>query len=116
MLVLNNRGNENNSSVEKVILDNKIPVTNSYKNSDGDLVLVCDSVNSRDNLKSMIQSTDETLKMTAMNSKQIPITIVGFTKSFTKDEFIEQLLSQNNVLKQFSESNVLEEHVKIHDI
>ena len=117
MLVLNKRGDENNSSIEKVILDNKIPVTKSYKNNEGDLVLVCDSENSRDKLQNMIKSSDETLKMSPMTSKQlIPITIVGFTKEFSKEELVEQLLSQNYFLKQFSESNVLEDHLKIHDI
>ena len=60
--------------------------------------------------------TDETLKMTPMNSKQIPTTVVGFTEAITKDEFIKQFSSLNYLLKQFSESNVLEEHVKIHNI
>ena len=56
--------------------------------------------------------THETLKMTPMNSKQIPTTVVGLTK----DEFIKQLSSLNYLPKQFSESNVLEERVKIHNI
>ena len=41
--------------VQKVIMDNDITLQDTYRNKDGDLTIVCDSKESRDNLKDFVQ-------------------------------------------------------------
>ena len=63
ILVVNKSQRLNNDSVEKAIVDNAIPVTKSYNNTSADLVIVCDTPDSRDKLKDIISSTTENIQM-----------------------------------------------------
>ena len=117
MLVVNNFDEDsNNETIEKVIVDNSIPVTKSYKNNAGDLVLVCDTQESREKLKSAIASSHNTVQMRSALSKKPSITIVGLSRQYTKEEVIAQIVSQNQFVKHFSAANNINEHIEIHDI
>ena len=48
LLVIDNILESNSEKIEKVIIDHQIPVTNSYKNKTGALVLECDTPDSRE--------------------------------------------------------------------
>ena len=61
-------------SVEKIIVDNSIPVTKSFKNSTGYLVLFCENSDSRDKLKDIISEKDENLRMKSIVKKKLTIT------------------------------------------
>ena len=115
MLVLNN-SQEVNVSVEKAIVENSIPVTKSFKNNSGNLVVVCDSEDSRDKLQSIIASTTENVEMRSVTKKKPSVAIVGLSKKYSKEEVINQLVSQNQYVKQFSTVNDINEHIEIHDI
>ena len=84
--------------MEKAIFDNIIPVT-------GYLVLVCENEISRDKLWDLIASKDDNIKMKVLPKKRQSITIVGLRESYKNDEIINQLLSQNQFLKLFSNAN-----------
>ena len=47
---------ENLDKLEQTVVDNNIPLTNSFVNKNGDKVLVCPSVEVRDNLKAHVQT------------------------------------------------------------
>ena len=113
MLVVNQG---NSDSVEKAIVDNVIPVTKSFKNNSGDLVIVCDTQDSRDKLKNAIASTTENIEMKAVTGKKPSITIVGLSKKYTKEEVISMIVSQNQFVRHFSTVNDINEHIDIHDI
>ena len=116
MLVVNNMQDSSNGAIEKVIVDNGFPVTKSYKNNSGDLVLVCDTPDTREQLKSAIASSSDTLQMRSVSSKKPSITIVGLSQQYTKEEVITQIVSQNQFVKHFAAANNIEEHLEIHDI
>ena len=116
MLVINNSNGSNNDSVEKAIVDNAIPVTKCYNNNSGDLVIVCDTLDSRDKLKDIISSTTENIEMKAVAKKKPAITIVGLSKMYKKEEVVNQIVSQNQFVKRFCTVNNINEHLEIHDI
>ena len=115
MLVLNNE-DEINQSVEKAIVDNGIPVTKSYKNNSGKLVVVCESLESRNELERIIASSHENVEMKSITKKKPSVTIVGLSRNYSKEEIINQLVSQNQYVKQFTTVNNINEHIEIHDI
>ena len=103
-------------SVEKAIIDNIIPVTKTFKNNSGDLVLVCENKDSRDKLKNIIASADENIKMKALSQKRPSITIVGLRECHKKEDIVKQLVSQNQFVKLFSMANNINEHIEIFDV
>jgi hypothetical protein len=105
---------ETQELVERVVVENEIPLKESHKNKEGDLVLVCDSKIVRDELKNLVQTADTELEINSPNSKQIPITLVGLTKSYEHEEIIKMLSTQNQFIKMFNIQNDISQHLKIH--
>ena len=116
MLIINNICEADNDSVEKAIVDNAIPVTKSFKNNDGGLVLICETTDTRDKLKDIIASTNEDIQLKAVLKKKPSITIVGLNKCYTKKEITNQLVNQNQFVKHFSMANNINEHIEIHNV
>ena len=114
MLVMEKNDNVSNQSIQKIIVDNDIPVTKTHKNNAGNLVLVCSSAESRDKLKKL--GSDGNLELKSVIGKKENITIVGMSKLFTKEEVIKQLLTQNSFLSQLNTVNDINEHLTIHSI
>ena len=81
-LVVKNAQEADNITLEKAIVDNAIPVTKSYKNNSGGLVLVCDTADSRDKLKDIITSTSNNIQLESVTRKKPTITIVGLSKEY----------------------------------
>lgn len=107
---------EVNASLERAIIDNNIPVTNSFKNKTGDLIVVCDTSDSRDELQRIIQSNTENATIKPVTNKKPSITIVGLNKEYSKEEVMKLLVTQNQHIRLFSTVNDLAEHIEIHDI
>ena len=72
----------NQRKVERAIMDNNIHVSQSYKNKSGDLVIECDSEDTRDELKNIVASADQEIEMNAPSEKKLSITIVGLPKEY----------------------------------
>ena len=107
---------ETHETVEKVIVDNAVSLENSHKNKDGDLVIVCESKEARDELKNLVQEADETIQMNSPNVALNSITLVGLQKLYDKEEVIQKLVAQNEFLKKFVIKNDIADHMKIHVI
>ena len=63
VLVINKDANENKNLVnqniiEKLVLDNAIPLTHSHKRESGDMVLVGENKSARDTLKDLVRKTE----------------------------------------------------------
>ena len=76
--------------IDKVIYEKKIPVTKTYTNSSGDVVMVCDSIEIRDRLKDLTKTDDFELKSVA--GKKNHISILGFNKVLSKDDVPAQVM------------------------
>ena len=73
--VLQNQNKQN--KVERSIKDNNLSVSKSYQNKEGDLVLICKDKDTRDELKDLVASADESIAMNTPKEKRSAITIVG---------------------------------------
>ena len=102
----------NKDLVESTVIENKILVKKSFKSQNGNLVVVCDSAESRDVLKDQVTAANGEIEMRTPNEIRPVVSIVGLTKNYEKDEVIE-LLKQNYFLSQFAANNELQEHIKV---
>jgi hypothetical protein len=105
---------ETQELIEKVVVENEIPLKESHKNKEGDLVLVCESKIVRDELKNLVQTANVQLEINSPNSKQIPITFVGLSKHYEHEEVEKMLSTQNEFIKMFKIQNDISQHLKIH--
>ena len=105
---------ETKEMIERVVVENEIPLKESHKNKEGGLVLVCESETSRDELRELVRVANVDLEVTSPKSKQIAITLVGLTKSYQPDEIMKMLATQNEFIKIFKIQNEIAEHFKIH--
>ena len=108
-------GNATLQMVEKAIIENGIPVTKTFKNNTGDLVLVCDTADPRDKLNDIIASKND-IQTKTMSKKSPSVATVGLSKSITKDEVVDQMVSQNQFIKSFSMANDIKKHIEIFDV
>ena len=116
LLVVSNVVEANSESIEKVIVEKGITVTKSYKNNTGDLVLECDTDDTREKLRTAVASTSDALQLKMLTGKKASVTIVGLNQPYSKDEILNQIVSQNQFVKYFSTVNDIREHIEIHDV
>ena len=105
---------ETQELLERVVVENEIPLKESHKNKEGDIVLVCESKTVRDELRDLVRTADSELEINSPNSKQIPITLVGLPRNYDHDEIMKMLSTQNQFIKMFTIQNDITEHMKIH--
>ena len=106
----------NQNVVQSVIMNNNIPVVESFQNKSGDLMIVCESEDKRDELKGIVSRSDEDIVINTPRQIRHSITIVGLPKAYEKEEVMKMLTMQNGYIKQFAVNNVLEDHITINAI
>lgn len=105
---------QNMEVVEKVIMDNSnIGLQKSYKNKNGELVILCDSKESRDNLSTIVGSIDARIPTKSPNGKRPTIAIVGLHKEYTKEEINAMIVKQNDFVRKFATTNNIDDHFKV---
>ena len=109
------RSKETRESIEKVIMEKKIPIQ-TYNNNNGDMVVVCENENNLDILKESVASIDNDIMMSTPSPIRDSITIVGLQKDYTKDEILEMLDIQNGFIHTLCESSDIKQHIEIHSI
>ena len=102
----------NKEMVETAVIESRIPVKKSFKSVNGNLVVVCNSTESRDTLKSQLSAANSSIEMRSPNENRSVISIVGLTRNYSKEEVMD-LLKQNYFLGQFAENNEIQEHIKV---
>ena len=107
--------NENRDIIEKTIVDNQIPLKETFTDKSGALVLVCESTKKRDELKNLVQTAKVDIPMNSPKVKRNPITIVGLGREYTSDE-TNKLILQNELIRKFAVANNMGDHFKIHSI
>ena len=103
-------------NIDKVIVENKLPVASSFTNRNGNLVVVCNTKNERNTLKDLVKARDRELEVSAPKETRCSITIVGLKEEYGKKDLIEMLILQNGFIKDFANKNDLNEHIEIHSV
>ena len=107
---------ENQSIVETAIMNHNISVVESYKNRSGDLMVVCETEDTRNELKNLVTSCSDDIVMNTPREIRPAITIVGLPREYKKEEIINMLVVQNGYIKKFAVSNNIYDHIKIYVI
>ena len=94
-------------------MDNNIPVSKSYKSKSGDLFVVYNTKDTRDELKDIVFSANNDIEMDVPTEKRPSISIVGLAKEYDKTEVIQMLVLQNGFIKGFASKNDINQHIKI---
>ena len=102
---------ETQELIERVVVENEIPLKESHKNKEGNLVLVCVSKDTRDELKDLVQTADVQLEINTPNSKQIPIILVGLSRHYEHEDITKLLATQKVYIKTFKTQNDLNQHL-----
>ena len=110
------KSKENLEIVESAIMTNGISIVESYKNKTGDLMVVCESSETREELKNIVLSSNEEIVLNMPKEMKPGITIVGLPKEYKKEEILNMLVMQNSFIKNFSMSNNLDEHITIYSV
>ena len=106
----------NKTIIERTVVDNQIPLKETFTNKEGDLVLVCESAEKRDELKTLVQTAKQDIKMNTPKPKQHSITIVGMASEYNTDEIKKLIVQQNVLIKRFTEANNLDDHFQVHSV
>ena len=88
---------ENKLIVEKTVIENQISLKETFTNRTGDLVLVCESTEKRDELKNLVHNAKEDISMNTPKAKEHSITIVGMAREYSAGD-VKNLIMQQNVL------------------
>ena len=99
--------------VENMVVEGKVPVKKSFKNRNGNLVVVCESEESRDALVTQVSEMNSDIEMKTPKENRPAVSIVGLSKSYEKQEVVNLLVRQNYFLGQFAENNNIEEHISV---
>jgi hypothetical protein len=112
-VVIKKSSEENQNKIEEVLIQKKVQVAQSFKNKEGDLVVVCDTDQECENVKNLVTTISEDTEVRTPNEKRPSITIVGLPNEYPKDEIMQQLVLQNGFIKGFANQNDIKEHLEI---
>ena len=110
------RNAETHRMIERVLVENDIPLAESRQSKDGDLILTCETKAARDELQNLVQTANQHIAMSAPKTKHQSITIVGLPNDYSKEEAMRYIISQNEFIKQFSVLNKIADHISHHII
>ena len=109
------KNNETRDTIEKIVMDNEISLA-AHQTQQGDMVLVCESKEVRDELKDLVRTANHDITMSSPKIKEVPVTIVGLPKECSSEEVIKMIILQNYFNKNFLLANKIEDHIKIQAI
>lgn len=110
LLVIPSDSDENlNSEIEKTVFDSSIKINKSFTNKSGDRVLVCDSVDDRNLLKTTLSGKLPNLQTRTPNAFRPTIVVVGYSEFFVED-VRKNIVHQNPNLQDFFSLNNIDEH------
>ena len=100
--------------IEKAVVDNNINIEGSYKNKDGNMVVICNGTDSRTILNDVI-GDNKNLETKTPTRKSVSITIVGLREEYEKEKIVEMIMHQNGFIKGFIETNNINinDHIEI---
>ena len=108
---------ENKKVLEDIVKKNKVPLKNAYENNSGNLVIVCDSSEDCNDLKTLVSENHSHISLdTPPTVRSHIVSIVGLDIEYAVDEFSDLFASQNSGIKCLSESVNFKEHFKVRAI
>ena len=97
-------------------MENNVSVLKSYQNKTGDLMIVCESEDSRDQLKEIVTTNNDNIVVNTPRELRHSVTIVGLPNQYGKEEVIEMIVKQNKYIRDFAKNNKIDNHIRVHII
>ena len=107
---------ENKKAIESAIVRNNIPVEKCFQNQTGDFFVELETEGERDQLISIVTTSNTEMVVETPREIRHGITIVGLPDEYGKEEIIDMLMLQNGFIRQFAKSNDIHKHIKIHAV
>ena len=82
---------ENQKIVEEAIMANDVSVVESYQNKSGDIMVVCESEEMRNQLKDIVTANNEMIVSTPREVRH-SVTIVGLPNQYEKEEVVDMMI------------------------
>ena len=102
--------------INKVAVERKVSIAKSFKKKNGDMVIVCNSRETRDSLKGHIKDTIPEIEVISSNSNcKYTIAVVGFDNNYCGNDIVSTLIDQSFFLKAFFSIEKVDEHIKYVD-
>ena len=98
--------------ISKAVMKSKVSISNSYRNKKGETVIVCESTENMDTLKSNIHEIVPDIAFKSPDIRKCSVGIVGFDDNCTGSDLIDALIEQNFFLKAFFSANSSDAHIK----
>ena len=102
-------------AISKVVMQDKVSISKSYKKKNGETVIVCDSNQVVDTLKNSIKKVAPNIELKSPNNCKHTIVVVGFDIC-SEDDIVDTLVNQNYFLKTFFAMNQKKDHLRLLDI
>ena len=99
--------------MEKAILDNRIACKDSYRNKNNNLMIVCETKESRDALNEILTNSNQNISTSTPERNQTKISIVGLHREYTKEEILDMVVRQNDFVRKFAMVNNMEDHFRV---
>ena len=115
-LVIKKTTEQNQNKIEEALIQNQVQVAESFTNTVGDLVVVCETAEECETVRNLVSTTSEETEVRTPKETRSSITIVGFPKEYTKEEIVQLLVLQNGFVKGFANQNNIDEHIEIFSV
>ena len=104
----------NQKVVQEAIMENDLSMIESYKNKAGDITVVCETEEVRNQLKDLVTSKNEDIMISTPREIRHAATIVGLPQEYDKEEVLEMLVKQNGYIRKFAMNNKIDDHIRVH--
>ena len=103
----------NMDAIEKVVIEHQKCVKKSFKNKNGNLVMVCNSEDMREKMKTEITGIVDDAQIRIPKERNVAVSIVGLSRLYEKQEIAEMLVKQNCFVQEFAKSHDIDKHINV---
>ena len=102
-------------TLNKLAVQHKISIAKSFKKKNGETVIVCDSRQTRNSLKTHVEGAVPGIAAKASDNCKFSVAVVGFDDDSWGASIVDTLVEQNYFLKAFFATENVEDHIKYVD-
>ena len=101
--------------INKLAIQHKVSISKSFKKKNGETVIVCDSRQTRNSLKTHVEGAVPGIATKSSDNCKFTVAVVGFDDDSSSSGIVRTLVDQNYFLKAFFATESVEDHIKYVD-
>ena len=102
-------------TINKIAVQHKVSISKSFKKKNGETVIVCNSRQTRNSLKTHVEDAVPGITTKASDNCKFTVVVVGFDDDSSGSSVVDTLIEQNYFLKAFFATENVEDHIKYVD-